>query len=454
VRAIGAVPVRHTTNMRTIWLSAAVAVIGVAAAGALLIGGKSHASPPSSRLASYAAAGEVPPYYVEIAANGNTDDVPSNAMVRATATGKLLATIKPLHGYTVLGATAAADDRTFVLDEAKWIGYDNPSKPQAWQPRSYLLLRLNTAGLPVSLTRLPVTTVGLVTGVALSADGTRLAVADRPKPYSEYNPEQVRIYTLATGAVRIWAAQGTLIGGGQTQTGGSSFVPDDTASLSWTANGKWLAFDWSPFPGDISAVGTWLLNTTLGGASLLGDSRHVQQAGLESASGCVDSAAARLTCEGDVIVTPDGSALICGATPDNDLFGPHVTDEYLKFSTATGKAHVLGSWGLTNVQVQAFGVRWSNSSGSVLIASLPGSGNGRLGIIRGNTFTPLNVPDDAVPWLDGVWLPGGLSVDLAHGEAAPETGRATRVFPCATTDFSHLNVPQKVHIRTQKLRTV
>jgi hypothetical protein len=440
--------------MRTIWLSAAVAVIGVAAAGALLIGGKSHASPPSSRLASYAAAGEVPPYYVEIAANGNTDDVPSNAMVRATATGKLLATIKPLHGYTVLGATAAADDRTFVLDEAKWIGYDNPSKPQAWQPRSYLLLRLNTAGLPVSLTRLPVTTVGLVTGVALSADGTRLAVADRPKPYSEYNPEQVRIYTLATGAVRIWAAQGTLIGGGQTQTGGSSFVPDDTASLSWTANGKWLAFDWSPFPGDISAVGTWLLNTTLGGASLLGDSRHLQQAGLESASGCVDSAAARLTCEGDVIVTPDGSALICGATPDNDLFGPHVTDEYLKFSTATGKAHVLGSWGLTNVQVQAFGVRWSNSSGSVLIASLPGSGNGRLGIIRGNTFTPLNVPDDAVPWLDGVWLPGGLSVDLAHGEAAPETGRATRVFPCATTDFSHLNVPQKVHIRTQKLRTV
>jgi hypothetical protein len=224
--------------------------------------------------------------------------------------------------------------------------------------------------------------------------------------------------------------------------------------LSWTANGKWLAFGWSPFPVDASAVGTWLLNTTLGGTSLLGDSRHAQQAGPGSASGCADSAAAGLTCEGDVIVTPDGSALICGATPDNDLFGPHVTDEYLKFSTATGKAHVLGSWGLTNVQVQAFGVRWSNSSGSVLIASLPGSGNGRLGIIRGNTFTPLNVPDDAVPWLDGVWLPGGLSVDLAHGEAAPETGRATRVFPCATTDFSHLNVPQKVHIRTQKLRTV
>jgi hypothetical protein len=64
------------------------------------------------------------------------------------------------------------------------------------------------------------------------------------------------------------------------------------------------------------------------------------------------------------------------------------------------KAHVLASW--TQSNVQAFGVRWSNASGSVLIASLPGSGNGRLGIIRGHTFTPLNVPDDAAPWMDGV----------------------------------------------------
>jgi hypothetical protein len=385
--------------MRTIWLPVAVAACAVAAASALLISGSSHASPPTSN--PYVTAGGVPPYYIDIAANGNSNE----AVVRATATGKPRATIKPLPGYTVLGATAAANDRTFVLDEAKWIGYNNPSKPQPWQPRSYVLLKLSAAGQPVSLTRTPVTTVGLVTGVALSADGTRLAIADRPQPYSEYNPEQVRIYTLATGAVRIWSAQGTLIGQGQEQTGGSSNVPDDTASLSWTANGTWLAFDWTPFPGDTSADGTWLLNTTLGGTSLLGDSRQVQRAGLGSASGCVDSLASGPTCEGDVIVTPDGSALICGATPDTDGFGPQVTDEYLRFSTATGKAHVLASWTLNNVQVQAFGVRWSNSSGSVLIASLPGKGNGRLGIIRGSTFTPLNVPDDAIPWQDGVWLP-------------------------------------------------
>jgi hypothetical protein len=389
--------------MRTIWLTAAVAVIAAVTAGGLVVSGKSHASPVSPVASSYVAADEVPPYYVEMQADGNPDVVPSNAVVRVTATGKMLATIRPPTGYTVLGAAAAADDRAFVLDEAKWVGYGDPNRPQEWQPRSYFLLRLNAAGVPASLTRLPVTTAGLVTGVALSADGTKLAIADRPRPDSEYNPEQVRIYTLATGAVRIWAARGTLIGAGQTQTGGSSNVPDDTGSLSWTASGKWLAFDWTPFLSDASADGTWLLNTALGGTSLLGDSRHVQRAGLGTATGCVNSLAGVPTCEGDTIVTPDGSALICGATPDSDLFGSHVTDEYIEYSTATGKAHVLGSWTLTNVQVQAFGVRWSSSSGSILIASLPGSGNGRLGIIQGHTFTPLNVPDDAIPWMDGVW---------------------------------------------------
>jgi hypothetical protein len=392
--------------MRKIRLAAAaVAVLAIAAASAVAIAGNSHAAPLSTPAVSrYVSAGLVPAYYVAFQANGDPDTVPSYAVVRATATGKLLATIKPsLPGYTVLGASAAADDRTFVLDEAKWVGYDDASHPQTWQARSYFLLRLNSAGRAVSVTRLPVNTVGLVTGVALSADGARLAIAIRPQPYSEYNPEQIRIYTLGTGAVRTWAAQGTLIGQGQTQTGGSGFVPDDTGSLSWTANGTFLAFDWTPFPGDVAADGTWLLDTTLGGTKLLADSRQVQRAGLGNAAGCVNSIAAGSTCEGDTIVTPDGSALVCGATPDSDLFGPQVTDEYLEFSTATGKAHILASWVLKNVHEQAFGVRWSNSSGSILIASLPGSGAGWPGIIQGHTFTPLNVPDDATPWMDGVW---------------------------------------------------
>jgi hypothetical protein len=35
------------------------------------------------------------------------------------------------------------------------------------------------------------------------------------------------------------------------------------------------------------------------------------------------------------------------------------------------------------------GVLWSNSSGSVLIGVIPGGGNGRIGVISGNSFTPL-----------------------------------------------------------------
>jgi hypothetical protein len=367
------------------------AVAAMAAVGLTVFGGTARAG-SAGRSAIY----EVPPYFVEIAANGNPDVVPSYAVVRATATGQLLATVKPTPGYTVLGVWAAADDRRFVLDEAKWIGYRDAGHPQSWQPRSYFLVRLNSRGAAMSVIRLPVTTVGLVTGVALSADATKLAIAVRPRPDSEYNPEQVRIYTLATGAVRTWAAQGTSIGAGQTQTGLAANIPDDTESLSWTADGTRLAFDWTPFP-NAGPSGTWLLNTTRGGGNLLADSRLVP------VTGCAYSLASSPTCEGDTIITPDGSALVCGATSDSDLFGPQVTDDYLEFSTATGKARVFGSFTFINVHEQAFGVRWSNSSGSILIASLPGSGAGLLAIIKGSTVTPLSVPDDAIPWMNGTW---------------------------------------------------
>jgi hypothetical protein len=35
------------------------------------------------------------------------------------------------------------------------------------------------------------------------------------------------------------------------------------------------------------------------------------------------------------------------------------------------------------------GVLWSNASGSVLIGVIPGGGRGRIGVISGNSFTPL-----------------------------------------------------------------
>ena len=45
------------------------------------------------------------------------------------------------------------------------------------------------------------------------------------------------------------------------------------------------------------------------------------------------------------------------------------------------------------------GVLWSDASGSVLIGLIPDAGFGRVGVIQGNEFTPLNASSSfAAAW--------------------------------------------------------
>jgi hypothetical protein len=430
------------------WLAptAAAAAVIVIVIGAVAIGGN-HAStssgpttssssssssgggpvpgPPAS---AYVSAGQVPAYFVQIQANANPNFVPSYATVRATATGKVLATIGTAAGYTVLAVTAAADDRTFVLDEAKWVS-NTSALNQSDQTRVFYLLRLNSAGLPAALTRLPMTAGQLVTGLALSSDGSKLAIAVQPQRPSDPSLEQVRIYTLATDALRTWAAQGVI-----------GDDPDDAGSMSWTADGKYLAFDWLSGSDTATASdGTWLLNTTLGGGSLLDDSRFVRSPASilpvspsaspvspsaspvspsDSAASPSDSAVPSPagtgvpvpqsvpTCQLDTIVTPDGSAVVCGAIGVYDMNGVHrnAVTEFYEFSTSTGRvASVLGHWHIKNVGALVVNVLWSNADGSILIGAIPDPGSGRFGIIRGNTFTALNTPANAPAGMGAAW---------------------------------------------------
>jgi hypothetical protein len=63
------------------------------------------------------------------------------------------------------------------------------------------------------LTRLPFTAGRLVAGVALSPDGRKLAVAVQPQDNSRQPGfTQLRVYTLATGAVRTWSQDSGTIG--------------------------------------------------------------------------------------------------------------------------------------------------------------------------------------------------------------------------------------------------
>jgi len=334
---------------------AAVAVAVVAVRGSVHRGG---AAGPSD-------AG-VPPYYVAINAHGNPNFVPTYAVVRATMTGALLATIMPsIRGGMIAAVTAAADDRTFVLDEQKRVS----AADQSTQTRLFYLLRLDSSGRPASVTRLPMTAGPMVTGVALSPDGSRLAIAVEPDNDPKHlSLTEIRMYTLATGAVRTWHADGT-IGSGE----------DDAGSISWTADGRTLAFDWYPD----GPAGVRLLDVTLGGSSLLGNSRLAVPLTTALASG--------LTCQTDVIITPDGSKVVCGAFAG-----------FLEYSTATGKVIRILHRG-TSHSASAIGLMWVNASGSVLIGAVPGRGGGQIGIISGDDIAPLTVPDALNPAFAGVW---------------------------------------------------
>ena len=99
--------------------------------------------------------------------------------------------------------------------------------------------------------------------------------------------------------------------------------------------------------------------------------------------------------EHDPAVTPDGSAIVTNAvyfqvkTKEsgeawNGRFG------FAEYSTRTGKLiRILGYWKVKPAGYWFTQVLWSSPSGRVLIAVIP---DGRIGVINGNEFTPLNMP--------------------------------------------------------------
>ena len=479
------------------WLApvaAAAAVVAVAVT-MVLVGRTVNHSPgglgavPSARpgpvktgppISSYVASGRVPRYYVSIESRGNPNFNPSYAVVRATATGAALEAVVPAGDGTVVAVTAAADDRTFVLDTQPW---DNSN--QNFAPRTFLLLRLNSGGSEVSQSQLAVSVPGgqLMTGFALSPDGSKLAIAVQPDN-DKHEPDltEVKVITLATGATRTWTADGTI-----------GFGPDDARSLSWAGDERALAFDWEGNGPGIH-TGVWLLDVATGGGSLLADSREavtlINQAsvgpapvpstartgsvqvtsippGLQPATASVSwsasagaaspstalasptasaspatasvspaaaSAAApspsasptslaptatALTCQEDSILTPDGSTIVCGAITATKATGSLSTSggpaaallqrgaetEFIEYSAASGKvARVLGHWTFGSVGALSVEVLWSNASGSVLIGVIPDGGDGRVGVISGNEFTPLPGPGAASAAMQsGAW---------------------------------------------------
>ena len=346
------------------------------ASGAKKTGPSPHATATGL---SYAEGGRVPPFYVWITANGNPNTHPLYASVRLTATGAVLGAVTATApDGTVLAVTGAADDRTFVLDEQP-VATGNAN--QSWEPRTFYLLRLGADGVPSPITPLQIAepSGSLVTGFALSADATELAVAVQPNNVkSEPDLTQLKLYSVATGEVlRTWDGNGTI-----------GFSSDDPEALSWSSDQRTLAFVWDGAGGD-PQQGEWLLNTGLGGSDLLGDSREALPWSNTSSYGSAE----------DLIISPDGSVVICGAT-NNDDSAP--VSGFYEFATANG--HLVRTAASFD-SPGSIDVLWSNPSGSVLVgeAPVPVDANDQVFMITGGTFTPLPglAPQQ---WVDeGAW---------------------------------------------------
>ena len=371
---------------RSAWvapLAAAAAIIIIVAGGGLIANSllaKSATPRPSAsgaptRGASAGSYTGVPPYYVAVADSSLT-------VVRATWTGATLARITTR--TPVVGVAGAADGRTFVLDEQRsimggsvtWLG----------QPTFYLL-RLTASGTEESLTRLAVPAIPngtVVSGLALSPDGSKLAVDVDSDSWPQARLMEIMTYTLATGAFRSWTTSG--VTNADAPFGFTGSGVDGAQSISWTADSRTLAFGVE----NTSYVGVRLLDTTAGGTDLVADSRLVVEQNFKDLGRSLRNAAPPyyfVSCITDAMISMDGSAIVCGYSTS---VGKTTTMGFAQYSTRTGKMnHVVGLVHFEGKAPIGISLYWVNSTGKIAIGTSETTGGGRVGVMNGDTFTPL-----------------------------------------------------------------
>jgi len=379
-------PAARSRRPRRQWIApaaaAAAAVVAIALAVVIVKDVRnSQQVPPAS-----AASSQIPAYYVALN-DGAGQRSPDQVVVGDTFTGARLAIVSPPAHSSFVGITGAADDRTFVIGAQPF-----PYSPEWWgvEPRTWYLLRIAPGtDHPAQLARLhiPATPYGLeVTGMALSPDGSQFAVTLEPNETMNTGPEQLRIYSVTTGALlRTWT-------GPPSSEGWDGYLGrDNNTTLFWLASGHTLVFDYG--------LGGRVLDTSRTGEDLITDS---QPTAWSMPPG---------TCSRPV-VTSDGKTVACAAATVSQVPGGATGDNcstaFTEYSTATGKP------ARTLYQAAGCGngaeVLWISSSGSTLIGYLnrPGAGPGQsspaVGVITQDKFRPLSFP-----LASGIPLPNGVA---------------------------------------------
>jgi len=392
---------------RARWLGPAAAVAVVLLIALTLITLKplqnEHASPaptPSSVTGPALPAG-VPRYFVaerwvRLAPGDNGSEL---AWVATDAqTGKQIGYVA-LPGQPMLGepVAAAADDRTFVAAEAvthptvvKVDGRTEQGLPTLESLRWYLLRIFPGSADPVRMTSLPIAYTAGDDGVeamALSGDGTRLAVAYRTGP-----KVTLRVYSVATGQLqRSWSAT----------FGTSAHGPVTVTDLSWVGDSK-VGFVVTYTAKVREEVRT--LDTSAAGASLLSASSVVWSQYVPAPPHGVYKEATPQAC-----VTPflsgNGQVVVC-ATSTYSASDKRLSAVWLAYPVATPtRPRLLGSIkqarDVSSISDPPGSVYWVNTAGTELIGDVndliityPGgrelwSNTGYTAVVGGGAVQPL-----------------------------------------------------------------
>jgi hypothetical protein len=355
-------------------LAAAAAIVALVVASLTLVHDRPNVEGPSTGQATTTPSGlaGVPPRYValvtpQLNTNPNLASAPA-AEVRATATGAVLARVVPLRPYVSFTAvTAAADDRTFVLAARKKTG------PPGYPPPTRLfVLRTSPAGGRASLRALPAGFIPRhadLRGMALSPDGAFLAA--QINGGQDSTSARLYLLNLATGTSRSWAYR----------DGGGLGTGPNGSPLSWTADGKYLAYVGAGQPSQ-RPERLWLLDVSAPGSDLAADSRL--------AAGLPPKDQADFWSWREAAITGDGRTAVFV----EELLGRKGQAltasgfRLLTISVATGRVTVVNNQSVARGSFPYEQLLYANATGSALIVSRirPGA---TAGVLRGHRYTPL-----------------------------------------------------------------
>lgn len=391
------------------WLAPVAAAAAVLAVAIALVAVRDMPGAPSAPAISPAGAPvSFPDYYVTFSQPRDDTTVPVGLVLVATLTGKKLFTLQAPRGLSFAGVTGAADDRTFVADAHRdpYGVQESTARARYW----YLVRVVGTGSrMSLTMTRLPIppTPVGTeVTGLALSPDGTKLAVATMPwTDYVSKTWQRVQVYSLATGAVlRTWSAP---LGQLEFMGVNDGFGGDPNTSLAWIGN-RALAFAGSLTTAKTGGGGYAIreLDMSQPGGDILASSHaiaavpaHAPVTETRPAFGC------NPIFRSDVLVTGDGKSFVCGGDGKSPAVLPKLyclkqptwnTVGFAAFSL-TGKepTDFLSGYrtGCSGYNVTAYAL-WVNATGSTVIGYMifGDKDSGRFGVFSRGSFRPLPYP--------------------------------------------------------------